>query len=198
MTNIWDERFSEAAYVYGEDPNEFFAEQLSTVPAGPIILPCEGEGRNAAHAASEGWLVRAFDSSEAGKTKALNLAQKKKVNFDYKIADAAHVEYPESSAEIVAFIYAHFPPSTRHQIHQKAVTWLKPGGRIVIEAFNTKQLQNKSGGPRDLNMLYTEELMRADFKTLQVNLLYTRQTILNEGKYHIGLADVIRFVGIKA
>lgn len=198
MNDIWNERYSKEEYVYGEEPNVFFAAQLNKLENGSIILPCEGEGRNAVYAASQGWIVNAFDSSEAGKAKALRLADKKEVSIDYEIADAVSVDYRESSVDVVAFIYAHFPPAVRKQIHQKAIKWLKPGGKIIIEAFNPSQLQNSSGGPKDITMLYTEEILKEDFQKLKIELSKILQTTLQEGKYHQGEADIIRFVAIKA
>jgi len=197
MSNFWNERYSEKEYVYGEDPNVFFAEQLSPLKPGTIILPCEGEGRNAVYAASQEWDVKAFDSSEAGKIKALQLAGKKEVLIDYVIDDATTVTYPESSSDVVAFIYAHFPPSIRKQIHQKAINWLKPGGKIILEAFHPDQLQNNSGGPKELSLLYTEEMIKEDFKEMQIFFLQSLTTELNEGKYHEGRANIIRFIGSK-
>jgi hypothetical protein len=197
MSDFWNERYGHQEYVYGEEPNVFFAAQLQQLVPGTIILPCEGEGRNAVHAASKGWDVKAYDSSEAGRVKALQLALKRDVTIDYAIEDAVLVQYPESIAAVVAFIYAHFPPSTRKTIHQKAIKWLKPGGRIIIEAFHPKQLEKNSGGPRDVTMLYTEELMKADFSELTIEFIQTTQTVLQEGKYHQGNADVIRMIGVK-
>ncbi len=197
MSNFWNERYSAAEYIYGEEPNVFFAEQLGLLSPGLIILPCEGEGRNAAYAASQGWNVKAFDASEAGKIKALQLADKKGVSIQYAIDDAATANYPDSSADVVAFIYAHLLPAVRKQLHQKAINWLKPGGKIILEAFNPKQLQNNSGGPKDVSMLYTGDMMKEDFGGLKIELLQTIQTTLNEGQYHDGKAQVIRFVGVK-
>lgn len=54
MSNQWDERFGNTEYVYGKDPNAFFAEQLESLMIGNILFPCEGEGRNAVYAASKG------------------------------------------------------------------------------------------------------------------------------------------------
>ena len=197
MNNFWNDRYNEKEYVYGEEPNVFFADQLNQLNPGKIILPCEGEGRNAVYAASQGWLVNAFDSSEAGRAKALELAKKKNVILNYAIEDAVTVTYPENNVNAVAFIYAHFPPDIRKYIHQKAISWLKPGGRIIVEAFNIKQLQNNSGGPKDLSLLYTEDIIKEDFDGLKTDLIQTLQTELREGKYHEGMADIIRFVGIK-
>lgn len=197
MSNFWNERYSQTEYIYGETPNKFFAAVLESLPAGKMILPCEGEGRNAVYAASKGWIVKAFDLSEAGKLKALQLASIKNVVIYYDIEDASTANFPAGSADVVAFIYAHFPASIRRQAHRKAIEWLKPGGRIIMEVFNPDQLKNNSGGPKDLSMLYTEEVVKEDFQDLKIELLQKVQTTLSEGKYHEGIADVLQFIGVK-
>ena len=197
MSNYWNERYSKEEYAYGDEPNVFFAEQLKLLKPGVVIFPCEGEGRNAVYAASQGWSVHAFDSSEAGKTKALLLAQKKGQTIQYIIDDALDVQYPKATADAVVFIFAHFPASIRATVHQKAIDWLKPGGKIILEVFNPNQLQNTSGGPQDISMLYTEDMLRADFAGLEIELLQLIETSLTEGRFHQGKADVIRFVGVK-
>ena len=50
-----------------KSPMSFLLNRLVNYTAGNIILPAEGEGRNAAYAASLGWKVSAFDTSDAGK-----------------------------------------------------------------------------------------------------------------------------------
>ncbi len=197
MKNFWDERYCNQEYIYGKTPNIFFAEQLKTLIPGEILLPCEGEGRNAVFAAIKGWKVRAFDTSEAGKIKADKLALENNVNIDYLIDDAVTVQYPPNSFNTIAFIYTHFAPAIRKKIHQKAITWLKPGGKILLEVFNPKQLQNNSGGPKDIAMLYTEEMLRDDFEGLTIDLLEPSTIELNEGKHHTGKADIIQFVATK-
>ena len=197
MKNSWNERYSEKEYVYGEAPNIFFAEQIAKLIPGTIIMPCEGEGRNAVHVASLGWKVRAFDNSDAGKAKAMELAAKKNVTIEYTIGDAMTIGFPENSVDSVAFIFAHFPPPVRTYIHQKAIAWLKPGGKIILEAFDLQQLQNTSGGPKDISLLYTENILKEDFEDLEIELIQTVETVLNEGKYHQGKADLVRLVGTK-
>ncbi|NCP84108.1 MAG: SAM-dependent methyltransferase [Flavobacteriaceae bacterium CG18_big_fil_WC_8_21_14_2_50_34_36] len=197
MKKFWNERYGKQEYIYGKTPNVFFEKQLQKLKPGKLLLPCEGEGRNAVFAASKGWTVRAFDTSEAGKIKAMKLASENNVDIDYLIDDATTVKYPQSSFEVIAFIYAHFPTNIRKQIHQKAIEWLKPGGKIILEAFNPKQLQNNSGGPKELAMLYTEEMLRNDFENLDIELLESKIIELNEGEHHKGKADIIQFVGTK-
>lgn len=198
MKEFWDERYQQKEYVYGVHPNQFLAEQLIKIPhAGDILFPCEGEGRNAVFAATSGWRVDAFDYSESGKTKALQLAQNHNLNISYFISDAIHFDFGNAKYDVVAFIFAHFAPELRTEIHQKAISSLKPGGRIIIKAFNPLQLNNKSGGPKDLSMLYTEEILNEDFKKLDIQILETKVIELDEGLYHRGKANVIRLLAIK-
>jgi hypothetical protein len=42
MKDFWEERYKNQAFVYGESPNVFFAETLTTLTPGKIILPCDG------------------------------------------------------------------------------------------------------------------------------------------------------------
>ncbi|HNR09517.1 MAG TPA: class I SAM-dependent methyltransferase [Saprospiraceae bacterium] len=197
MSEFWNERYREKDYVYGEEPNVFFKEQIQKLTPGTVILPCEGEGRNAVYAASLGWQVHAFDSSAEGRRKALLLAEKKGQAIEYAAEDALTAHYPDESAEVVAFIYAHFVPQVRKHILPESVRWLKSGGRIILEGFNPLQLKNHSGGPKEPAMLYTEDMLREDFAGLKIEWLQSLQITLKEGKYHQGLADVVQFVGIK-
>jgi SAM-dependent methyltransferase len=198
MTNsFWNERYSEREFVYGESPNVFFAETLSSIIPGSIILPCDGEGRNAVHAARQGWNVKAFDLSEAGKLKADHLALKYNSVIDFQIKDAALAVYPEASADVVAIIYTHLPPEVRKKLHQNVIKWLKPGGKVILETFCPEQLKNSSGGPKDINLLNTKEILSEDFKSLVIDLLTYEHIELNEGKFHEGPADVIRLIATK-
>jgi SAM-dependent methyltransferase len=197
MNNQWDLRFSGSEYVYGTDPNTFFAEQLESLSIGNILFPCEGEGRNAVYAASKGWNTVAFDGSFQGKVKAEKLANEKKVDIHYVLGNAETIEFPLDSFDCIALIYAHFPDTIRSMIHQKMVTWLKPGGTLILEAFNPLQIPYTSGGPKDISMLYTKQMMMSDFKELSTIILSEEQTVLNEGPLHQGIAQVLRFVGRK-
>ncbi|MDP1725923.1 MAG: class I SAM-dependent methyltransferase [Bacteroidota bacterium] len=198
MKDYWNQRYKEKAFIYGEDPNLFFAEQVKKLKPGKLILPCEGEGRNAVFAANLNWEVQAFDLSFAAKMKSLELATKKDAQFDYRIGDARDIEFDEGAADVIAFIYAHFPDAIRKTVHRKAISWLKPGGKIIIEAFHTAQINMNSGGPKEISMLYCEEHLLGDFESLQTELIESVQVELNEGQSHQGLAEIIRYIGIKA
>lgn len=197
MKNFWNDRYADKAFAYGTLPNSFLKAQLEKLRPGKILFVCEGEGRNAVYAAKQNWSVEAFDLSEEGNKKAQLLADQNDVTLNYQIQDAATIEYPVNSFDVVALIYAHFPEKIRKSVHQKVIRWLKPNGLVIMEAFNPKQLNNSSGGPKDISMLYTDKLLIEDFKGITIRELFTDTINLNEGNYHIGKADVLRFIGKK-
>jgi hypothetical protein len=69
---------------------------------------------------------------------------------------------------------------------------LKPGGRIILEAFHPNQLQFDSGGPKNADMLYSIEMLQAEFEMLQMIQLVYCTEVLNEGQYHQGKAALVR------
>ncbi len=197
MKSFWDERYSADTFVYGTSPNEFFKARIDKLPPGTLLLPCEGEGRNAVYAATLNWQVFAFDQSGKGKEKCAQLAASKQVTVNYQVADALEYDFGENQYDVIALIYAHFPAKIRRQIHQRCVKAVKPGGIVLLEAFNPLQLNNTSGGPKDETMLYTIEMLQQDFSNIKIELLETLQTHLQEGEHHSGIGDIIRLVTSK-
>jgi len=82
MKDFWNERYDEESYAYGNSPNVFFKQQLDKLKVGSLLLPAEGEGRNAVYALSWGWEVLAFDFSESAMVKAKKLAATYNLNLD--------------------------------------------------------------------------------------------------------------------
>jgi len=198
----WNARYSEDAYAYGRVPNLFFKDQLGKLEVGNILLGAEGEGRNAVYAATLGWTVSAFDISEAGKAKAMKLAEENNVSIDYQIGELADLSYPYARFDAIALIYAHFPPNLKSKNHRILDTLLRPGGTVIFEAFGKNHLEyrrqnEKVGGPADLEFLFSVDELKTDFKNYDIELLEEREIELNEGKYHNGKGSVVRFLGRK-
>lgn len=192
MKEMWNQRYAQEVFVYGTEPNEFFKTQLSLLPKGKVLLPAEGEGRNAAYAASKGWDVVAFDNSTSGKEKAEKLMNQKNVQFDYLIESFEEFEYEASSFDVIALIYAH--TFNRKSNHQKILRFLKPGGILLLEGFSKKQINYSSGGPRNQNMLFSGEELKSDFPNCTTIELEETETELKEGPLHIGKASIIRAI----
>jgi 2-polyprenyl-3-methyl-5-hydroxy-6-metoxy-1,4-benzoquinol methylase len=197
MSDFWNSRFGQEEYIYGTEPNSFFKNELARLSPGKILLPAEGEGRNGVHAARSGWEVMAFDPSIEGKKKAHRLAEKYDVNIDYKISSYQDFYADESTYQVIALIFAHMPSELRKYFHSKLVTWLSTGGRIILEAFHKSQLGLNSGGPKDLDMLFDLDDLHHDFQNLKIIHSEIKTINLAEGNYHIGKANVVRFVAEK-
>ncbi|MHC1778410.1 MAG: class I SAM-dependent methyltransferase [Lentimicrobium sp.] len=198
MKEQWNERYAASEYIYGISPNRWFAEKLSLLQPGKLLLPAEGEGRNAVYAANEGWEVLAFDQSEEGQKKAIKLASAQNVTINYSLGDLVEFEPPQNNYDAVALIFVHMPVEIRQDVHRKLIEKLKPGGYLILEAFTKKQMQNTSGGPRTETLLYEREFIANDFKDL--NILEFEETIasLDEGTLHRGEAFVIRLLAQKS
>jgi len=197
MKEMWDKRYSENTFVYGTKPNEFFKQQIDALPSGKLLLFGEGEGRNAVYAAAKGWDVLALDWSEKAKEKALAFARKNNVLFRYEVGNFFDIPVEHYSFDAVALIYIHQKEEARVQLHKKAITSLKRGGIIILEAFDKDQLGKTTGGPQDKDMLYSLEDIVTDFQDLEFTYFAKETLHLDEGDGHNGEASVIRFAGIK-
>jgi len=200
--NKWDSRYAEEQFAFGTEPNSFFKEQIDGLDQGELLLPAEGEGRNAVYAAVKGWSVSAFDISVEGKKKAMQLAAANRVTIGYQVGALEEVAYEEEQFDAMALIYAHFPAELKSQYHKKLSSYLRKGGVIIFEAFSKKHLEYKlseraEGGPGNLDSLFSEEELLADFADYEVILLEEKEIELNAGNYHSGLGSVMRFVGRK-
>ena len=192
MKESWNNRYSNREYVYGTQPNDYFKQEIEKLSIGKLLLPAEGEGRNAVFAAKLGWDVHAIDMSERGKEKALKLAKENNLDFQYDVSALQDFQYTENEYDALALIYAHFPPLLRNKIHQKLIGSLKSDGILLLEAFGKKQFGKKSGGPPAIEMLYSIEELKTDFTNFDFIEEIEMEVELSEGELHKGTAEVIR------
>jgi SAM-dependent methyltransferase len=191
----WNDRYSTDEFAYGEQPNNYLKEQLVQLDTGTILFPAEGEGRNAVFAAKLGWKVSAFDISIEGKNKALQLAENNNVSIDYQVGELQELDYNAEQFDAIALIYAHFPSAIKSTYHKILSNYLR-------KAFSKKHLDylakdEKVGGPKEIDMLFSIEEIRTDFENYEILVLEEKEIELNEGLFHNGLGSVIRFVGRK-
>lgn len=202
MNQKWNERYKDPEFAYGKEPNLFFKEWISQYEPGAILLPADGEGRNGVFAAQLGWQVTSFDISIEGQSKAMQLAREHGVKLQYFVGELETLPLEKETFDVIALVYAHIEPEKKSLFHRQLGNYLKPGGIIIFEAFSKKhlhynQLDPKVGGPKDINMLFSEAEIRADFENYEIQLLEETEVMLREGKYHAGKGSVIRFIGKK-
>ena len=197
QAEFWNERFGRTEFVYGKAANAFLQQVLPTIKGKTLLLPGEVEGRNAVWAATQQWKVTAFDQSTAGKQKCQQLADEFKVAVEYLISGAEDFK-SEINFDAVGLFYLHLPESIRRAFHNKIWEYVAPGGHLILEGFNPKQLNNTSGGPKDASMLFDLETLKLDFPKATFSIAEEIETILDEGPFHQGKAAVTRILAIKA
>ena len=196
---MWDERYRPASYAYGLEPNAFLVGQSNEArPGMRALVPGDGEGRNGAWLAKQGFEVDTFDLSAFGVAKAKALASDRGVSVNAVQADALAWDWPEARYDLIALIYLHLVEPERRIVHAKALKALKPGGLIVLEAFRPEQVARHAagarGGPRDPALLYSVEALREDFASEEIVLLEAAEARVDEGHLHAGESAVVRAV----
>lgn len=200
MREFWNQKFSGEAYKYGERPNAFLAEQSPRYwqQGAKVLVPGDGEGRNGVWLAEQGYEVTSLDCSDVGLAKARDLAQRRGVSMKTVLADLTVWSPPACAFDGVAVAYLHLTSAQRPAIMGALLRALKPQGVFILEAFHPNQLGLTSGGPKDVDMLYTLEALRADAaasgRAGQELLGEACETNLDEGPFHQGLARVTRWI----
>ena len=202
MKQFWDNRYQEEGFAYGEKPNVYFAAALTRLPVGHLLLPAEGEGRNAIFAAKLGWQVHAIDQSVAGKAKALDWAKKENVTITYTVGDLSALDLGTAVYDTAALIFAHFPPALKTVIHHSVAQAVKRGGHILLEGFSKQHIRYntenpQAGGPKDEEMLFAPEEMSSLFPGFETVHCEEKIIALHEGKYHVGQSAIVRYLGKK-
>lgn len=195
--NFWDQRFAEPGYKYGTEPNAFVCQEAARLlPNSRVLVPGDGEGRNGVWLAQQGHQVTSVDSSAVGLQKAQALAAQRGVTLTTRLVDLADWAPAPDSFDAVVLVFTHLPSSIRAGAHQRLAVGLRRGGWLMQEAFHPHQLSYHSGGPKELSMLYTPELLDHDFAgLLQPVVSWSGEVSLSEGPGHQGLACVTRWVG---
>jgi SAM-dependent methyltransferase len=189
----WEERYRVPDYVFGTEPNYFLASCKPLLPAsGRALAVADGEGRNGIWLAEQGLDVVAVEFSPSALRKARALAKARGVTVTFVEADVHSWPYPEAAFEVVVEIFTQFSSPS-----ERAVKWagmrkaLKPGGLLIIEGYTPKQLQYGTGGPKEVENLYTRAMLEAAFGDLHEVKIVEEEREMHEGVRHSGMSAVI-------
>lgn len=191
---MWDKRYSDPDYVYGQDPNTFLAQVAARIPDGPVLSLGEGEGRNAAYLASLGHPVTAVDQSAVGLAKAARLAGARGLTIQTVPADLALFTIEPAAWAAIVSISCHLPSAIRVPLHRAVVAGLQPGGVFILEAYTPAQLGRGTGGPENPDMMPTLADLRRELPGLDFTHAAEIERDVTEGRYHTGRAAVVQIV----
>ncbi len=152
----------------------------------------DGEGRNGVWLAKQGLDVLAIDFSPAALAKARTLAAENNVAVTFIEADVHAWDYPESAFDVVVEIFTQFsPPADRARKWAGMRRALKPGGLLIVQGYTPKQLDYGTGGPKQVEQLYTREMLESAFGDFNTVVIEEEEVELHEGASHSGMSAVI-------
>jgi cyclopropane fatty-acyl-phospholipid synthase-like methyltransferase len=198
MQKMWDQKFKEANFLYGEAPNAFIEENFERLEKAQSILCLgEGEGRNALFLAEQGIAhVEALDASFVALSKLRHYAKERYVFIAIRHTLLNYWKPQASLYDAIVCTYLHVPKTEQKILFEKSLYALKEKGFFIGEFFSKSQLQFKSGGPKEETLLYSIDDISQMLKTLPCTIHKLAQEIimLNEGEKHQGEGSVIRVI----
>lgn len=196
---FWNERFAGEDYLFGTAPNAFLAAQCERLKPGMRALAvADGEGRNGVWLAQQGLDVLATDFSPVALAKAQKLAKAASVTLKTECVDLASWDWGGPRFDVVAAIFIQFAePAWRTQMFARIKQVLLPGGLLLLEGYRPKQLEYGTGGPSQLENLYTRELLEREFADMDILHLSEYDADISEGARHKGMSALIDLVAKK-
>ena len=196
----WEARFATPDYAFGKEPNYFLRSCQKLLPRrGRALAVADGEGRNGVWLAEQGLDVVSLDFSPAAQNKARALAAERRVKVVFVKTDVHVWDYPQATFDVVVEIFAQFSPPAERTIKWRGMRRaLKPGGLLIIQGYTPKQLQHGTGGPKQLDNLYTRAMLEREFGDFRDLKIVEEERDMREGASHAGLSAVIGLTAFKA
>ena len=192
----WESRYAPESYLFGTAPNAFLAAQKSRLPKrGRALSVADGEGRNGVWLAEQGLDVVSIDFSPTAQVKARALAASRGVTITTETVDLSTWTWPPDAFDVIVAIFAQ--PLDRTTLFAGVRRALKPGGLVLIQGYPPKQLQYGTGGPSDLERLYTREHFEAGFGDFTDVRIDEYDAEIYEGDGHGGMSALIDLVARK-
>jgi SAM-dependent methyltransferase len=195
----WEKRYAAPEYLYGTEPNAFLKAQAGLLPkTGKALAVADGEGRNGIWLAERGLDALSVDFSPAAQAKAKALAARRGVTVRFVQADVAAWDWPTAEFDVVAVIFIQFcAPPERQRIFAGIRQALKPGGLLLLQGYRPEQIAYNTGGPSEVENLYTEDMLREEFGSFAKLDIKAHDSVVSEGSRHSGMAAIVDLVGWK-
>ena len=182
------------------------APALSTAPTWiALFRGVNVGGRNllpmkalAALLAEQGLDVTSIDFSEAAQAKAVALAKERGVTIKLIHTDVHAFDYPPDAFDVVVEIFTQFStPEERPRKWAGMRRALKSGGLLILQGYTPKQLEYGTGGPKEIERLYTRAMLEHAFAGFRDMTIVEEEIEIREGSAHGGMSAVISLTARK-
>lgn len=206
QAQFWSDRYSSAGdqYLFGVEPNHYLKLHRDLIVSNgkSALLVADGEGRNSVWLSEQGLNVTACDISPVAIEKAKRLSASREVHSEFICADMLSTEfsamYLEKQFDWVIGIFIQFTnPEERVKQFNLMKNLTCRGGRILLQGYTPKQLDYKTGGPSNLENLYTAEMLKAEFSDWEIEELKEYEEVISEGVGHNGISALVGMIAKK-
>jgi SAM-dependent methyltransferase len=164
----WDRRYQDGQQ-WSAGPNQLVAELLTGLGPGRAVDLAAGEGRHALWLADRGWDVTAVDFSAAGLARGQARPDGGRVRW--VTADVLEWDAPPESLDLVLVAYLHLPEEQMTALLDRAVGWLRPGGRLLVLGHDVENIGAGVGGPQEPAVLHSVDRLAPVAAALDVDRL---------------------------
>ncbi|MFU8854464.1 methyltransferase domain-containing protein [Micromonospora sp. SL1-18] len=189
----WDARYaSTPGLVWSAEPNRFVVEAVGGLTPGSALDLAAGEGRNAVWLAGNGWRVTAVDFSPVAVERGRELAARRGVPVEWRVADVTTYRPAPGSYDLVLISYLHLPAEDLATVLDSARRALRPGGALVVVGHDLANLTGGTGGPQDPNILLTPEAVVDGLAGLRIRRAETaRRPVPTTGGGSVDALDTV-------
>ena len=121
-----------------------------------------------------------------------------RVTIAFERADVHAWHYPDAAFDVVVEIFTQFSaPADRSRKWAGMRKTLKPDGLLIIQGYTPKQLQYGTGGPSQIENLYTRAMLDEAFRGFRDMQIVEEEVDIHEGTSHGGMSAVINLTARK-
>jgi SAM-dependent methyltransferase len=180
------------------------AERIPEEPSAPPRARPESACAGGRRRPQRVWLaefgldVLSLNFSANALKKARALAALRRVDMQFQQVDLATWPWPTAEFDVIVAIFIQFAdPPFRQGIFEGIKRALKPGGLLLMQGYRPEQLAYRTGGPSQVENLYTTTLLEESFSDLAAIEINEHDSTVDEGGGHAGMSALIDFVGRK-
>ena len=125
-------------------------------------------------------------------------AKERGVTLSIVRGDVHAWSYPEDAFDVVCEVFTQFStPDERARKWAGMKKTLKPGGLLILIGYTPKQLEYGTGGPKEIEKLYTRAMLEEAFGGFRGVTIAAEELDMHEGASHAGLSAVIHLTAWK-
>ena len=128
---LWNRVLTAPTASFNTKPNAFLVDVTRGLTPGTALDVGMGQGRNAIYLAQQGWAVTGFDPADKAVALARDQASRLGVKIDAIVQRDDEFDFGRARWDLVVLSYVGVRP-----LVARVSDSLKPGGRVVIEAFH--------------------------------------------------------------